>query len=213
MLFGQPSLTEGYHSGGSAFHSYALRLKELVAGALPPGFDKAVVEERGYSGEFVVPDMKNRLLQTLDAAAAKGARIDWVLLLGGTNDVCSDGMASEVLETLLEMHGAVLRSGANLVVMTLPPFNCQVAGRVHKQYTQLNEGLRLWYGGRSSGSSGAGEGGGRAVFVDLEPLFPTGGADPLAEQLLWCDGLHLRPAGYRRMADAVFEAMKPHLDD
>jgi len=119
------------------------------------------------------------------------------------------------------MHQAVLRSGARLVVMTLPPFNCQMPGRLEKQYTQLNNGLRqrfaaLAAGDRSDEASSSGSaqqevaaGRGvqhhRAVLVDLQPLFPIGDA------LLWCDDLHLKPAGYNKMAEAIFDGMQPQL--
>lgn len=51
------SLTEGYWDGGSRFAPYAPRLRDLLAGALPPGA-RVAVDERGRSGEYVVPDME-----------------------------------------------------------------------------------------------------------------------------------------------------------
>lgn len=51
------SLTEGFHSGGLQFHSYALHLRELLKSALPSGC-QVVVHERGRSGEFVLRTMQ-----------------------------------------------------------------------------------------------------------------------------------------------------------
>jgi hypothetical protein len=60
LAFGD-SLTEGLYldpaSGQHGFHSYALRLRELLRDALPAGCH-VVVHERGRSGEKVVPAMQ-----------------------------------------------------------------------------------------------------------------------------------------------------------
>lgn len=45
------------------------------------------VEEQGESGERVLLSMKHRLQRTLDEHADAGRHYDWVLLLGGINDL------------------------------------------------------------------------------------------------------------------------------
>jgi hypothetical protein len=45
------------------------------------------VEEQGESGERVLISMKHRLQRTLDEHADAGRHYDWVLLLGGINDL------------------------------------------------------------------------------------------------------------------------------
>jgi hypothetical protein len=45
------------------------------------------VEEQGEAGERVLISMKHRLQRTLDEHADAGRPYDWVLLLGGINDL------------------------------------------------------------------------------------------------------------------------------
>lgn len=45
------------------------------------------VEEQGESGERVLFNMKHRLQRTLDEHADAARHYDWVLLLGGINDL------------------------------------------------------------------------------------------------------------------------------
>jgi len=56
LAFGD-SLTEGFQSGGMAFHSYAIKLRELLVGALPPTVS-VTVDEQGCSGEFACNEMQ-----------------------------------------------------------------------------------------------------------------------------------------------------------
>jgi lysophospholipase L1-like esterase len=63
------------------------------------------VEEQGESGECVLMGMKHRLQRTLDEHADAGRPYDWVLLLGGINDIggkwhgCVAADSHEVLKT------------------------------------------------------------------------------------------------------------------
>jgi lysophospholipase L1-like esterase len=45
------------------------------------------IEEQGESGERVLLGMNHRLQRTLDEHADAGRWYDWVLLLGGINDI------------------------------------------------------------------------------------------------------------------------------
>jgi lysophospholipase L1-like esterase len=141
--------------------------------------------------------------------------------MGGTNDICCDGMPSEVLSTLFEMHAAVSASGARLLALTLPPiFGRGLPPAVVAAREAVNSGLRARWG---QGAAGGGGGGGAAaaaaaaaaagpppegsLLLDLDPVLPTG-----AEWgLLWDDELHLTAAGYRRVGQAVFHALAPQL--
>jgi lysophospholipase L1-like esterase len=325
-----PSLTEGLTDGSTRFHPYALRLRDLLRGALPAGC-RLAVDQRGRSGERVVPQMQvwalvdavrsgggrepwllwlrsrviaeaqsadglgrsalpsfrgealltlprasrphpptarlplpplptdhaatnqprrtpqERLLSTLADAAANGEPYDFVLLLGGTNDIGTGRPAAAVLAALDAMHSAVAASGARLVAMTLPPFNMQLPAAAAAAYGELNGGLRRRFaagaadrgggGGKAAAEAAAavaaattGSGGEKAaaaaaavaaaaaaapagggtpgLLLDLEPLFPVKGP---AAATTWDDRLHLRPAGYDRMGEAIFETMRPLL--
>ena len=53
---------------------------------LPPDW-RLALSTAGRSGEKVLPAMQERFARALDEAAANGLFYDWVVLLGGTNDV------------------------------------------------------------------------------------------------------------------------------
>ncbi|GBF97724.1 hypothetical protein Rsub_10888 [Raphidocelis subcapitata] len=219
------SLTEGYYSQGKAFHPYALKLRELLAGELA-GSCRLVLQERGHSGERVMPSMQARLRRALEEAAQNGERYDFVLLLGGTNDIGTRASGPEVLTTLASMHEAAAAAGARAAAMTLPPFNTQLPADRAEAYAELNSGLRLRWGlpgapppagpalggAREAGLAAAvapADGGGGApagsLLVDLEALLPVSAAE------LWDDHIHLSPAGYDLVGEALFEALRPHL--
>jgi hypothetical protein len=54
------SLTEGFHAGGTRFHPYALHLRSLLERAAAPHGCRVALQERGHSGERVMPSMRVR---------------------------------------------------------------------------------------------------------------------------------------------------------
>ncbi|KAI8466408.1 MAG: SGNH hydrolase-type esterase domain-containing protein [Monoraphidium minutum] len=143
LAFGD-SLTEGFYTvpgGATRFHPYSDALRKLLRAALPASCHVAV-HERGRSGEFVLRSMQGRLDRALAEAAANGEPYDWVLLLGGTNDIGTGEDGGAVLAALKEMHAAVAAAGSRLVAMTLPPFNSRPHPPRQQAYGALNGGLR-----------------------------------------------------------------------
>jgi lysophospholipase L1-like esterase len=159
-------------------------------------------------------------------------------LLGGTNDIGTGAAVADVLAALASMHDAIHAAGARLVAMTLPPFNTRLPAERRAAYNALNEGLRqrlanVSAAARQAPASGEAQANAgahteavaasgaqrqvrprghrrRSALVDLEPLFPVEAVDPEVKKATWSDHLHLTPAGYGQMAEAVFSAMLGH---
>ena len=66
------SLTDGCYNDGQSHHPYSTLLTTLLTiGNIP-----AIIDQRGVSGERVVPTMVNRLQHLL----AKDASYDWIII-------------------------------------------------------------------------------------------------------------------------------------
>merc|ERR1719350_1585589 len=74
----------------------------------------------GVCGENT-EQMVERLPKTLGALARAGRRPDFVLMLGGTNDLWQECSVPEILSNLAEMQAIVARERAIAVVLAIPP--------------------------------------------------------------------------------------------
>ena len=119
LAFGD-SLTAGYYYFGSAYHPYAKHLSKLFESVRVP----VVIDEKGVSGERAVPVMVQRLVALL---GSNDSFYDWILILGGTNDLGSRLSVADIFEQgLKSMYEMVLhRTSTNtkLVVMTILQIN------------------------------------------------------------------------------------------
>ena len=97
------SLTAGYYNHGLSHHPYSLRLLQLIS-----SLDIAVtIDQKGVSGERVVPSMVRRLESLL---AEQNSPYDWMMILGGTNDLATSRPAEQIFnEGLKLMYDMVLR--------------------------------------------------------------------------------------------------------
>ncbi|KAF6253988.1 SGNH hydrolase-type esterase domain-containing protein [Scenedesmus sp. NREL 46B-D3] len=228
LAFGD-SLTEGFTEGGNAFHPYAKRLGDFIYQQMPKDWHLQV-EEQGESGERVLLGMKHRLQRTLDEHAAAQRWYDWVLLLGGINDLAADdSSAEEVLAGLDVLVQMCLAHGTNVLLMTLTEVAMPVEG-VEEQRRQLNALIKdyvvqeKWDKAAAPGSSGAvGSAGSpaseptsrrskpRVHLFDLAGALPFEGMPEEQRWELWDDGVHLTMAGYDRLGELVGDALLPLL--
>jgi lysophospholipase L1-like esterase len=159
--------------------------------------------------------LQDRLGRALAQAAANKEPYGWVLLLGGTNDISSNTDAVDVLAALASMHDAIHAAGARLVAMTLPPFNTPLSSERVAAFDALNNGIRRRLANMTAAlpperhprRHGRGLHGPRAALVDLEPLLPVQGIDPEVKRATWSDDYHPTPAGYEKMAEAIYKVM------
>ena len=199
LCFGD-SLTEGYTFQESGeFHPYSIALRRHLQ---DHGHGSAEVDTAGVSGECVVPSMPCRLDRILNEAAQP---YDWVIILGGTNDIGSGLRAEDLLPSLLGLHDRVKKNGSTrTVALALPQYLYELTPgneTYRGKKAKVNEGLKAY----SEGS------GGSTLWVDLWNGLPFGSLSLEEKALYWVDGLHMTPRGYDRMAGLIFDCLKQHL--
>ena len=126
LCFGD-SLTEGYTFQDSGeFHPYSIRLRQLLQEShCGQVLGELVVDTEGVSGEMVVPSMTSRL----DGLLRERRRYDWVLILGGTNDLGSGLPPEQLLPHLLQLHARARESGARTLALAVPQFALELDPR------------------------------------------------------------------------------------
>jgi lysophospholipase L1-like esterase len=141
LCFGD-SLTEGFtFQEGREFHPYSIALRRHLQ---DHGHGSAEVDTAGVSGECVVPSMPCRLDRILNEAAQP---YDWVIILGGTNDICSGLRAEDILPSLLGLHDSAKTNGSTrTLALALPQFLDELTpgdeDGQKREKAKLNEGLK-----------------------------------------------------------------------
>ncbi|KAJ7371353.1 hypothetical protein OS493_026454 [Desmophyllum pertusum] len=211
LCFGD-SLTSGFYNHGHNFHPYSQRLSQLLNSE---GRLKYYVKTSGKVREMAHGSMSKRLPEVL----GNSSRFDWVIILGGTNDVAhvknfgdDDSFMNQliniwkprIVRDIEVLHEIAHKYGARTVLLTVP----ETAYEAWPSYktlwvmrNRLNQDLRD-YALRSQGN---------VVLCDLAAKLPRHSLSPQAQALLWNDHLHLTPYGYDKMAEIVYQCLKPYL--
>ena len=195
------SLTAGYYNYGRAFHPYSTLLGSL----LDTINVHALIDEKGVSGELVVPTMANRLANILNTSV----NYDWVIILGGTNDlagtITAEKLFNEGLKPMYEMCLNYSKRKLKLAAMTVIQNAFYAPSHVQDQTRQQLNNLIRNYVVTSPYQD-------RIVLVDLDRGIPYHSMTSDEERkLVWDDGLHLTPTGYDRMAVLIFDTIKNKL--
>jgi lysophospholipase L1-like esterase len=199
LAFGD-SLTEGKLSGSAPLYilvdfpdSYPRVLQGLLR-ARYTAQPTLTVTNAGWGGEKAIDGVDR--LPGLLADLAPGA----VLLMEGANDLntaLADERIEPAAEAMREMVGLVRATGANAFLATLPPQ--RPGGRNAKGALSVADyNTRLRSVATQTG----------AVLVDVWGAF--GGV--ASTDLVGADGLHLTAAGYQRVAQAFYEAIRERLE-
>ena len=199
LCFGA-SLVEGFTIVNNAleFRPYTVRLKKLLSDHLNCSVE---VDNMGISGDCVVPYMADRFKKTLSSSSKQ---YDWILILGGTNDLGQGIDYNTILATLCSMHDNARASGAHTACLAIPQAAMEHERNFLLQHTnklKVNAGLRE-YCDRSGGWS---------IYVDLYNELPDPTDRDTDRNRYWCDPLHLTEHGYNIMADIIFSKLKQHL--
>ena len=211
LCFGD-SLTSGYYNHGHSFHPYSQRLSQLLNAN---GRLKYYVKTSGKVREMAHGSMARRLPEVL----GNSSRFDWVIILGGTNDVAhvknfgdDDSFMNQLINVwkprivrdIEVLHEIAHHFGARTMLLTIP----ETAYEAWPSYKtlwvmrqRLNEDLRD-YARRSQGN---------VVLCDLASKLPRHSLSPQAQAMLWNDHLHLTPYGYDKMAEIVYQCLQPYL--
>jgi len=194
------SLTAGYYNHGQDYHPYATHLTYLFESANIP----VEIDERGISGERVIPTMVNRLRRFLN----NDASYDWIIILGGNNDLCrvlAEKIFKQGLEPMYEMCLNHTQKKVKLAVMTVIENSYDMPTQKDDQDRQALNAMIRDYVAKSNAQD-------RICLVDLDKGIPYHNVSNDEERKrIWDDGVHLTPAGYDRMATLVFNAIKSKL--
>ncbi len=125
----------------------------------------------------------------------------YVILLGGTNDLGWNAHPREIMRNLVKMYEASLAEGITPVLVTVPSIRVEAGGspegqawvQDHLDRREELNGLIAQYAERK-----------RLPCVDLFAATAEDGSRQLAPQYS-NDGLHLTTAGYRRLAELLFD--------
>lgn len=195
LCFGD-SLTEGYTFQESGeFHPYSTKLRQLLDDHCQ---GTAVIHTAGVSGELVAPSMTRRLDKLLKEASQP---YDWVIILGGTNDLGMGLKGGDLLPHLLGLHDRARETGSRTLALAIPQYiNELKPGNegYRNEKAKVNDGLKTYCEQSNS----------KTVFVDLWNGLPFGTLPAEERVLYWVDGVHMTPQGYDKMAQVIFNCLK-----
>ena len=201
LCFGD-SLTEGYTflrwCFCRSFHPYSTHLLKLLQEHCQTDVN---IETAGVSGETVLPSMTHRL----DTLLGKTQPYDWVVILGGTNDLGMNLKSDELLPHLLKLHDRAKETGAKTLALAIPQFRYELSPKnetYKNEKAKVNEGLKQ-YCEKSASTT---------FFVDLWSDLPFGTLPEEEKDLYWVDALHMTPQGYDKMARIIFDTLKLHIN-
>jgi lysophospholipase L1-like esterase len=133
----------------------------------------------------------------------KQSTYDWVIILGGTNDLGYGGSADQIFNQGLKlMYDMVLQNTNNktkLVAMTVIERGCISPEHVDDQQRQILNKMISNYVENYPDQN-------RICLVDLDKLIPFHSMTNIAQRdSIWDDMIHFTPAGYDHMASFIFQ--------
>ncbi|XP_028415367.1 protein PFC0760c-like [Dendronephthya gigantea] len=211
LCFGD-SLTSGFFNHGRGKHPYSIRLSQLLN---TKGSHRYRIETRGVIGEMVHGSMTKRLPKVLD----EGTRFDWVLILGGTNDVAhvknfGDDQdftqqligvwSPKIVKDIEKLHEIAHSRGARTMLMTIPETAYEFWPEfrsIRNMRLSVNAALRKY----------ATEVRDNTVLCDLAYKLPRSTLPKQMQKLYWNDHIHLNPVGYDKMAEVIQQCIQGYL--
>ncbi|GFF51370.1 hypothetical protein IFM46972_09281 [Aspergillus udagawae] len=194
LCFGD-SLTAGYYHFGCDYHPYALTLKAKLEAAFPT--TTFIVDEDGLPGDLVIGPAGEFLPRV--QAKFDRSNYDWVIILGGTNDLGRGYQASKIYPALQEVWEVALHNGANVLALTVP--ECSVVSTtLDRRRNEVNSSIL------------AHKAEGFHAF-DLHGKLPYRNAAEDFREEIWDDGLHLTAEGYKLVGEVVGEHLTALLKD
>ncbi|KAF4211372.1 hypothetical protein CNMCM8980_002218 [Aspergillus fumigatiaffinis] len=186
LCFGD-SLTAGYYHFGCDYHPYALTLKDKLQAAFPT--TTFTVDEDGLPGDLVISPV-GRFLSRIHTKF-DGSNYDWVIILGGTNDLGRGYPASRIYPALQEVWEVALDSGANVLALAIPECSA-VSTTLDTRRNDVNSSI---LGHKAEGFHA----------FDLHGKVPYHNATEEFRKRIWDDGLHLTAEGYKLVGEVVGE--------
>ncbi|KAJ5724784.1 hypothetical protein N7493_006512 [Penicillium malachiteum] len=189
LCFGN-SLTAGYFHFGLEYHPYDGKFKEVLKGKFPDL--KVFTTVAGLPGDMVV--FPGSFLSRMKNECSK-VKYDWVICLGGTNDLGYRRSVDEIYTGLQGAWNIALESGAKVLALTIP--ECQVRSeRMDSTRAQLNAAI-LAHQQKDF------------YAFDLCRAIPYHDATEEFREQMFDDGLHLTEEGYDVMGTVIAKHFAP----
>ncbi|KAL9065545.1 MAG: hypothetical protein Q9161_008149 [Pseudevernia consocians] len=192
LCFGD-SLTAGYTRYGWEFHPYADHLRAgLQLSLSTPDIE---VDVAGLSGDQV----QGSYLRRIKAKCADTETpYDWIIVMGGTNDLAWGRPPDTIYEGLKKVWKVALDTGANVLALNV----LEAEGSEDAENSERNS-LNNKIDNHQED---------RYYSFDLYSAIRYTGIDKDLRKKLWDDGLHLTSEGYKVMGDVIavrmFELLK-----
>ncbi|KAJ5886099.1 SGNH hydrolase [Penicillium subrubescens] len=184
LCFGD-SLTAGFYHHGLGYHPYAKKLYECLQAAFPTA--EFMIEVDGAPGDLVTSPPGSFLSRIQGKCVTK--KYDWVIVLGGTNDLGFGNDPDKIYAALQGCWNVVLATGGKVLALTVP--ECAADSAILDQRrTELNSYI-------------LGHQAEQFYTFDLKSKIPYRSATHAFRDGIFDDGLHLTPAGYDLMGNIV----------
>ena len=139
------------------------------------------------------------------------SKYSWIIILAGTNDIAHNSHNrnrrawDKAAEHIINLHITSHRYGAKSVAVTIPEMDCEESKRppclhTHLERKYINEKLR--YNARSNEFT---------ILCDLAEKFPRYSLSSEERKQMWEVGLHMKSAGYERMAEIIYKDLLAHV--
>ncbi|KAK1636653.1 GDSL-like Lipase/Acylhydrolase [Colletotrichum phormii] len=186
------SLTAGYSSYGAVYHPYSIALTKLLAMYLPD--TQIVATDNGMPGDVV---SQGAFAQRFESEMSQ-TQYDWVVILGGTNDLAYDVPPDRIFDSLRRVYDSAIAKGSKVLALTVPECSAKNE-KLDARRRQLNNIIIS----HQSPNYHA---------FDLNPRIPYHALTERECKRYWDDGLHLTPAGYDWMGAHIAEALRDFVE-
>lgn len=188
LCFGD-SLTEGYTKDGAKFHPYAESMTAALEKTLPNVKFRVHVE--GVSGDRVC--RPGTFLGRMEGRFKTG-NYNWVIILGGTNDLNWGDSPSNIFTCLQQVQNIPLSHNAKILNMTVPE-TAMKNEDLNNRRDELNRSIRE-------------ECDDKTIFLfDLKNKIPYHSLPADERARIWDDGVHFTPVGYDLMGEYLAERL------
>ncbi|KAJ5930834.1 hypothetical protein N7466_006327 [Penicillium verhagenii] len=189
LCFGD-SLTQGFHSWGLSKHPYADELVDVLEKHFPSLRLKITADVAGQPGDTVVyaegAIKRGGFLSRIQLKCDK-KKYDWVVILGGTNDLAWGHDAKTIYAALRDCWNVALESGAKVLALTIPECQSTVKDEERTAVNTLILDTKM----------------DRFYSFDLRPKIPYRGSSDEFIEKIFDDGLHLTADGYDLMGRSI----------
>lgn len=197
------SITAGLMYGGHyrSMMSYPRRLQErlnLNEKGWGRGFE---VKIEGKGGDRVVDGFYDRLDFQLKLREKEGEKYEWLIILGGINDLIHGSSSSEIIPALQKLWDRGLKHNRYLKVLqgTVMESGPSIGNydSVEQRRLQLNKDIVTAAGKRE-----------RVYVIDTAKVFPMRSLGEGDHKERWDDDLHPTSKGYEILGDVFYEGIR-----